>query len=83
MDNLKGKNQKKIAKNLEELIKYKFEEWYSIPQSLVKNVCNNYIKRIQKILPNNGTRLVKEHLEEIRIGKKFEKKYLEYLEKGV
>ena len=58
--------KKRLAKNREELIQYTFEEWYSVPQSLVENLCNNYIKRIQMVLQNNGARLEKEHLNELR-----------------
>ena len=63
---LKERIKKRLPKNLEELIQYTFKEWYSIPQSLVENLCNNYIKRIQMVLQNNGARLEKEHLNELR-----------------
>ena len=63
---LKERIKKRLPKNLEELIQYTFEEWYSFPQSLVENLCNNYIKRIQMVLQNNGAILEKEHLNELR-----------------
>ena len=69
---LKGKIKKRLPKNIEELIQYTFEEWYSVPQSLVENLCNNYIKRIRMVLQNDGARLEKEHLNELRNEKKME-----------
>ena len=47
---LKERNKRRLPKNFEELIQYTLEEWYSVPQSLVENLCNNYIKRIQMVL---------------------------------
>ena len=61
---LKERIKRGLPKNLEELIQYTFEEWYSVPQSLVENLCNNYIKTIRMSLLNNGARLEKEHLNE-------------------
>ena len=43
-----------------------FEEWYSIPQSLINNLFKNFIKRIKKILELGGARLEIEHLKQIR-----------------
>ena len=43
-----------------------FEEWYSIPQTLVDNLFKNYIKRINKVLELEGARLEYEYLKEIR-----------------
>ena len=79
---LKERIKKKLPKNLEELVKYTFDEWNSIPQSLIKNLCDNYIKRIKKVLEIGGERLEREHLNELRNEKKKEtkKKYLEYQE---
>ena len=82
---LKERIKKRLPKNLEELIQYTFEEWYSVPQSLVENLCNNYIKRIRMVLQNNGARLEEEHLNELRNENKNgkRKKYLDYSEEGL
>ena len=62
-----------------------FEEWYSIPQTLINNLFKNYIKRIKKILELEGARLELEHLKQIKeeegeYGDKhvWEKKILKY-----
>ena len=43
-------------------------------------MCNNYIKRVQKVLQIDGARLEKEHLNELNEKKNKRKKYLEYLD---
>ena len=82
---LKERIKKRLPKTIEELTKYTFEEWNSVPKSLIQNLCNNYIKKIEKVLKNGGARLEKEHLNELRKEneKKKRKKYLEYLDENI
>ena len=82
---LKERIKKRLPKNIEDLVKYTFEEWNSVPQSLVQNLCKNYIKKIEKVLKNGGARLEKEHLNELRNNEneKKKKKYLEYLDENM
>ena len=80
---LKERVKNRLPENLEELTRYMFEEWNSVPQTLIENLCCNYIKRVKKVLEIGGARLEREHLNEIRNEGKEEcsrKKYLEYSE---
>ena len=63
---LKNRVKRRAPKNIEELTLFFFEEWYSIPQSLINNLFKNFIKRIKKILELGGARLEIEHLKEIK-----------------
>jgi hypothetical protein len=63
---LKNRVKRRNPKTLDELTTFFFEEWYSVPQSLINNLFKNYIKRIKKILQLEGARLELEHLKQIR-----------------
>ena len=62
---LKNRVKRRNPQDINDLIKFTFEEWYSVPKTLVENLCKNYIKKIEKILELNG-RLEQEHLNQIR-----------------
>ena len=63
---LKNRVKRRNPKNLDELTLYMFEEWYSIPQTLINNLFKNFIKRIEKIYELGGARLEIEHLKQIK-----------------
>ena len=42
------------------------EEWNSIPQNLVKNLCKNYLERIKKVYELKGQRLEPEDLKKYK-----------------
>ena len=44
---LKERIKKRLPKNLEELIQYTVEEWYSVPQSLVENIAIIILKEFE------------------------------------
>ena len=43
-----------------------FEEWYSVPQSLIDNLFRSYLARIRKVIELDGARLENEHLKKIK-----------------
>ena len=63
---LKKKVKERRAKNLDELKQITIEEWNKIPQSFIKNLFKNFIKRCKKIIELNGGRLEPVHLQQIR-----------------
>ena len=63
---LKNRVKRRAPKNIEELTLFFFEEWYSIPQSLINNLFKNFNRRIKKILELGGARLEYEHLKKIK-----------------
>ena len=63
---LKNRVKRRNPKDLDELTIFMFEEWYSIPQTLINNLFKNFIKRIKKILELEGARLEDEHLKQIK-----------------
>lgn len=62
----KKQSQKKNPKNIDQLIKFTFEECYSIPKTLVNNLYKNNIKKIKEIIELDGARLEQEHLKQIK-----------------
>ena len=63
---LKKKVKERRAKNLDDLKQITIEEWNKIPQSFIKNLFKNFIKRCKKIIELNGGRLEPVHLQQIR-----------------
>ena len=63
---LKNRVKRRNPKNLEELKKFMFEEWYSVPQSLTKKLTDNYLKRVKLIKQLGGASLETEHLKKIK-----------------
>ena len=51
---LKNRVKRRSPKNLEELTTFFFEEWYSIPQTLINNLFKNYLQRIKMMMMNMG-----------------------------
>ena len=66
MGRIKKKVKERRAKNLDELKQITIEEWNKIPQSFIKNLFKNFIKRCKKIIELNGGRLEPVHLQQIR-----------------
>ena len=44
-------------KTIEELKDYLIEEWGSIPEEMIQNLCKGYLEKIRKILELNGGRI--------------------------
>ena len=63
---LKNKVKRRNPKGLEELKKFMFEVWYSVPQSLTKKLTDNYLKRVNLIKQLGGARLDPEYLKKIK-----------------
>ena len=63
---LKRKVKSRNPKNLEELKEITIEEWNKISKDYIKNLFNNFIKRIEKIIELKGGRFEPEHLRDIR-----------------
>lgn len=63
---LKNRVKRRNPQNLDELTIFMFEEWYSVPQTLINNLFKNFIKRIEKILELGGAGLEDEHLKQIK-----------------
>ena len=63
---LKNRVKRRNPKTIEDLTKFTFEEWNSVPITLVQNLCKNYLKKIKKVIELGGARLEEEHLKQIR-----------------
>ena len=63
---LKKNVKKRIPTTLDELKKFRIEEWNNIPQEYIKKLVKNYLKRIRKVIEIKGNRLEPYHLNEIR-----------------
>ena len=78
---IKPRIKRRNPKTIQELKQFTLEEWNSVPPQLLKNLCSNYLKRIEKVLELNGARLEPEHLRQlskkrmIYMNGKFQKNY--------
>ena len=63
---LKNRVKRRNPQNIEELTEFMFEEWYSVPQSLIDNLFRSYLARIRKVIELDGARLENEHLKQIK-----------------
>ena len=63
---LKNRVKRRNPQNIEELTEFMFEEWYSVPQSLIDNLFRSYLIRIRKVIELDGARLENEHLKQIK-----------------
>ena len=71
---LKIRIKRRNPKTIDELKKFIFEEWASVPKSLLKNLCERYIDRLNKVIELGGTRLEPEHIKQL--GNKKEENYI-------
>ena len=62
---IKPRIKRRNPKTIQELKQFTLEEWNSVPPQLLKNLCSNYLKRIEKVLELNGARLEPEHLRQL------------------
>ena len=51
---IKPRAKRRDPQTIDELKKYLLEEWNSIPQEMVQNLCKNYLKRVEKVLDFDG-----------------------------
>ena len=80
---LKNRVKRRNPKNLDELTFFFFEEWYSIPQTLIDNLFKNFLKRIKKVIELDGARLELEHLNQIKGKGKGKKRKEDYGDKHI
>ena len=59
---IKPRIKRKNPASIEEVKKLLIEEWSSIPQNLIQNLCKNYLDRIKKVFDLKGQRLEPEDL---------------------
>ena len=67
---IKPRIKRRNPKTLSELKQFTLEEWYSVPSKLLKKLCSNYLKRIEKVIELNRARLEPEHLKQLPDKKK-------------
>ena len=60
---IKPRVKTRNPQSVQELKKFIIEEWNSIPQTLINNLCSGFIGRVKKVLELNGSRLEPEHLK--------------------
>ena len=60
---IKPRVKTRNPQSVQELKKFIIEEWNSIPQALIKNLCSGFIGSVKKVLELNGSRLKPEHLK--------------------
>ena len=54
---IKPRVKRRDPKSIKELKDYLIEEWGSIPEEMVQNLCKGYLEKIRKILELNGGRI--------------------------
>ena len=62
---IKPRIKRRNPQTIEELKEITKEEWNSIPDNLIKNLCKNFILRIKKVKELEGARLEPEHLRKL------------------
>ena len=60
---IKPRVKRRDPQIIEELKSYILQEWNSVPEELIRNLCNSFIDRVKKVIELNGTRLEPEHLK--------------------
>ena len=68
---IKPRVKRRDPQTLEELKSFIVEEWNSVPEGLIRNLCNGFIDRVKKVIQLNGARLEPEHLKKIKRKKKY------------
>ena len=63
---IKPRIKRRNPSSIEEMKKILLEEWNSIPQNLVKNLCKNYLERIKRVYELKGQRLEPEDLKKYK-----------------
>ena len=60
---IKPRVKRRDPQTLEELKSFIVEEWNSVLEGLIRNLCNGFIDRVKKVIQLNGARLEPEHLK--------------------
>ncbi len=64
---IKPRVKRREPKSIEELKQYLLEEWGSVPEEMVKNLCKGYLDKIKKIIELSGDRIEPEHRRQKKI----------------
>ena len=60
---IKPRVKRREPKTIEELKNYLLDEWNSVPKDTIKNLCQNWLERVKKVLELNGGRIELEYFK--------------------